>query len=130
MKVLIADDEQILRDLFSLKMKEAGYEVATAVDGEAAFDTIIKSKGEFDLLITDCNFKKKDGIDGRELSRRVRRLFPSIRIIMVSGGGINSFLPLLNAGIIDAFLGKPFTSNDLKSAVASLLSAKPALQQA
>lgn len=59
-KILLVDDDQYLRELYLEILKDAGYEVATAVNGEEALTAL--STGGFDLVLLDIMMPKLDGI--------------------------------------------------------------------
>ncbi len=66
-KILAVDDSRTMRDMVSFTLKGAGFEVVEAEDGE---DALTKLPGDkFDLVITDVNMPKMDGIT---LIRRLR----------------------------------------------------------
>jgi two-component system chemotaxis response regulator CheY len=59
-KILAVDDSKTMRDMVSLTLRNAGYEVAEAADGEQAVATL--GANRVDLVITDLNMPKMDGI--------------------------------------------------------------------
>jgi CheY-like chemotaxis protein len=58
-KVLVADDEEVIRKFLSIHLVKCGYDVIEAVDGEEALEQL--GKEDFDLLICDIIMPKKDG---------------------------------------------------------------------
>jgi DNA-binding response OmpR family regulator len=58
-KILIVDDEEIIRKILRIHLDKLGYEVKEAVDGEQAIEEL--GKDDFDLLICDILMPKKDG---------------------------------------------------------------------
>jgi len=58
-KVLIVDDEEVIRKFLKIHLDKLGYEVREAADGEQAMEEL--GKGDFDLLICDILMPKKDG---------------------------------------------------------------------
>jgi two-component system chemotaxis response regulator CheY len=64
--ILTVDDSSSVRQMVSFTLKEAGYEVVEAKDGQDALD---KLKGQIDMIITDLNMPNMDGI---ELIKKVR----------------------------------------------------------
>ncbi|KKS95883.1 MAG: Fis family transcriptional regulator [Candidatus Gottesmanbacteria bacterium GW2011_GWA2_43_14] len=59
-KILVVEDEQYLRDLYVELLKEDGYEVASAIDGEIAYDLI--TKNSYDLVLLDLVMPRMPGI--------------------------------------------------------------------
>ena len=70
-KILVVEDDQFLRELYDELLKEEGYEVTLAEDGEKGLAQI--QKGGFDLILLDIMLPK---IDGLEILRRVKNKPP------------------------------------------------------
>ena len=79
-KVLVADDEEIIRELAKEVLEAEGYEVVTAEDGSAALSKI--AEGGIDLLLTDI---KMPEIDGLRLIREARKVTPDLPSIIMTG---------------------------------------------
>jgi CheY-like chemotaxis protein len=58
-KILIVDDEEVIRKFLKIHLTKLGYEVKEAADGEQAIEQL--KKGNFDLMICDILMPKKDG---------------------------------------------------------------------
>ena len=80
--ILVVDDEGPICELLSSILEKAGYQVVCANDGRAASEAV--AQGKFDLVITDLLMPERDGL---ELITEVRRRFPGVRIIAMTGGG-------------------------------------------
>jgi two-component system cell cycle sensor histidine kinase/response regulator CckA len=111
--VLIAEDQDEVRELAALFMRSAGYTVLTARDGVEALATLQRSAQPIDLLVTDVVMPN---MRGPELAKRLRSLQPEIKVIYMSGyleynKGNGEFL---EGGY---FLQKPFTRETLVSKV-------------
>ncbi len=78
-KVLIVDDSEMVRNFHSYILRDAGFEVQTAADGAEALEKFLSDT--FDLIITDINMPKMDGLS---FIRRVREIDAHIPIIIVS----------------------------------------------
>jgi len=116
--VLIAEDEEGVRELASEFVSSAGYTVLTAKDGQEALEIAERSPGSIHLLITDVVMPK---MRGPELAKRLKALQPYLRIVYMSGyleynSGNGQFL---EEGF---FLQKPFSRNTLVSKVDEALS--------
>ena len=79
-RILVADDEQVVRDLFVRFLTREGYEVSAAFDGIDALDKIRRTP--YNMLILDLRMPRMNGI---ELLDRVRDLDKSIIIIAITG---------------------------------------------
>lgn len=97
-RILVVDDEPAIRTVYELLLKSSGYEVRTAADG---FQALIElRRGVPDLLICDLSMPNMNGF---ELLSVVRRRFPQIAVIAISG----EYWSDTPAGLIaDAFLPK------------------------
>ncbi|BCL60887.1 transcriptional regulator [Desulfomarina profundi] len=82
MKILIIDDDEIIRELFRMWLERAGYEVYDAADGREGM--AIQEKTPVDMLICDLIMPVQEGIETITL---FNDKFPEIGIIAISGGG-------------------------------------------
>lgn len=78
-RILIIDDEAVVRDLLVRVLGDAGHEVAAVETGEAAL--MMLASQPFDLLIVDKNLP---GMSGLEVLRLVKANHPSLRAIMIT----------------------------------------------
>jgi DNA-binding NtrC family response regulator len=115
--ILVADDQDDLREILRIKLTAAGHRVVTAANGHEASEAFARE--EFDLVVTDLLMPEKDGI---ELICELRQIRPKLPIIAMTGGGQwkNSFdfLKLARALGSIAILEKPFKDADLMKALA------------
>lgn len=113
-RILIIDDDDLLRDLLVKSLEMAGHTVFQASDGQAGFELF--RSAPVDLVITDLVMPVQEGV---ETIMRLRRLTPDLPIIAMSGGVPNSSLYLKIAEKIGAHrvLPKPFTPQKLLEAV-------------
>jgi len=118
--ILVVDDDPIVRENISVLLMAAGYNVVLAEDGFAALVQLRKTAPDF--LISDLNMP---GMSGFELLSVVRRRFPEILTLAMSGGAYaRDELPF---GVIaDAFLTKTGQSEPLFSTLRQLLGTGPA----
>lgn len=83
MRILIADDDETLRELLTMLLTRNGHEVVAAKDGEAAFREFMTTHGnEFDAVITDYQMPRKNGI---VLIMDIRAIKPEQKCILVTG---------------------------------------------
>jgi signal transduction histidine kinase len=116
--VLIAEDEEGVRELASEFVSSAGYTVLTAKDGMEALAIAERSDTQIHLLITDVVMPK---MRGPELAKRLKALHPDLRIVYMSGylEYNSSNGQFLEEGF---FLQKPFSRNTLVSKADEALS--------
>jgi CheY-like chemotaxis protein len=82
--ILIIDDEPQIRSMLKLMLERDGYEVAEAPDGVEGIR--IYRQNPADLIITDLIMPNKDGIG---VIIDLKKEFPNVKIIAMSGGGLN-----------------------------------------
>lgn len=95
----------------------------TAANGNEALDRLKALGDEFDAVVLDLMMP---GLDGAATLRELRRLLPSLPVLMVSGYGHERLLAQVEELGVDAFLRKPFTYAALSKALASVLRVKRA----
>ncbi len=111
-KILVVDDEEMIRDLCNHILSAEGYQVTVASNGAAALEAL--DRDDMDLLVTDI---KMPGMDGLELFERVKQLDQEIVTIFITGHGtLDTAIESLMRGV-DGFVLKPFTQEELLGAV-------------
>jgi signal transduction histidine kinase/ActR/RegA family two-component response regulator len=120
-RVLVADDEELVRDVLRRVLEGAGYRVTAVADGLAAVETATREP--FDLVILDAVMP---GASGRVAWERIAAARPASRFLVVSGYAADTFPleSLERAGV--PLLGKPFTERSLLGAVRAALDESPA----
>jgi PAS domain S-box-containing protein len=124
--ILLVEDQEAVRSLAKAALKQHGYQVIEASDGEEAIAVAEGYSGEIQLLLTDVVMT---GMNGKELSERLLALRPSLKVLFVSGYTANVIAP---GGVLDhgiAYMPKPFSPDGLAAKVRKVLSdpAKPAV---
>ena len=118
-RIILIEDSNNLRGILKKTLEYEGHEVLEAQDGKAGEKLYRKECP--DLVITDIIMPNKDGI---ETIIELRRDFPGIKILAISGGGrIGSehYLDMAKSLGAHDILGKPFKQNDLLKSVRKLL---------
>jgi putative nucleotidyltransferase with HDIG domain len=111
-KILVVDDEDIIRDVCRDILSAEGYQVTTASNGTAALEELSRSTPE--LMITDI---RMPGIDGLELFERVKARKQEVVTIVITGHGtLDTAIESLTRGV-SGFIRKPFTQEELLGAV-------------
>jgi len=122
-RILVIDDEPSVRELLCAMLIEDGYDVAEAADGKAGMDLFRERRA--DLVITDLIMPEKEGI---ETILELRRHFPEVKIIAMSGGGIidaGDYLGMARGVGAHRVFEKPFGVSDMLNAVRELLNPPP-----
>ncbi|MGD8963042.1 MAG: response regulator [Desulfobacterales bacterium] len=83
-RILIIDDESQIRSMLRLMLERVGYEVIEAADGMEGISQYRDNPA--DLIITDLIMPNKDGIG---MIIELKKEFPKVKIIAMSGGGVN-----------------------------------------
>jgi CheY-like chemotaxis protein len=112
-RILIADDEKVLRMLMAEALKSYDYEIDVVKNGIEAISYI--EKRSYDLIITDYMMPEMDGL---ELTRRIKAKYPSIPILVITGNG--PVQDLLKSGAT-ACIMKPFNIFELQNTVKNIL---------
>ena len=110
-KVLVVDDQDVVRDVIRLTLEGAGYEVLVAATPLEAI-ALARSDGPIDLLVTDVVMPQMDAF---ELADRIACEVPGVKILYTSG--------YTDAGAEGPFIQKPFTPAQLVEMVSSVLAA-------
>jgi len=115
-RVLIVDDEQSMRDLLAIMLRQAGYEVTVADGGETAIEAL---KGDsFDLVVTDLRMRK---IDGMAVLRAAKEHSPRTVVLVVTAyASTETAVEAMKLGAYD-YVTKPFKLDELKVTVANAL---------
>jgi CheY-like chemotaxis protein len=116
-KLLVVDDEDLNRRLYSEILVAAGYSVLVAENGDDAMK--ILGRQAVDLVLTDLYMPEREGI---ETIQAIRRTLPGTRIVAMAGSGGHVLLRMARMLGADASLRKPIPPTELISVVHQLLS--------
>ena len=120
-RVLIAEDEDVLRALCARALLSDGHEVKAARDGSEALDLLMREGGGFDLLLTDIRMPQMDGI---ELALTAGRDYPDLTIVFMTGYADQRERAHGLDAIIHDVIAKPFSVAALRAAVNEALTVK------
>jgi CheY-like chemotaxis protein len=109
-KILIVDDEQIIRDILSNTLIYLGYHVAVVSSGKEALQLF--HQNSFDLVITDLNMP---GIDGWSVATRVKEESPRTLVGLMTAQDPETLGKELEGSSVDFALFKPFTLEELEA---------------
>jgi len=111
-RILVADDEDLMREYVEEALARAGYDVSAVAHGEEAIDRF--KAGGFDVVVTDLKMAPVNGID---VLRAIKSESPqAICIVMTAYGTIETAVEALKEGAADYIL-KPFAPDELELAV-------------
>lgn len=83
-KILVIDDDEMIRYVITLMLESDGFEVNEAGNGKEAMDYI--KKQSFDLVITDIEMPEMNGF---EIINKLHKDFPNVKIVVISGAGFS-----------------------------------------
>lgn len=120
-RILVVDDDELVRSTVRATLKRAGHEVIEAQDGLQASDAL--ARNPVDVVVSDIIMPEVDGIG---LLLKLRKQYPTLKVIVISGGGRTQnvdFLRMARTLGADLALAKPFTPEELQRAVQDVLAA-------
>jgi signal transduction histidine kinase len=115
-RILLVEDEAMVRDITAEYLRRRGYHVQEAQDAPAALD-LFRAAPDFDLLITDVGLP--NGMNGRQLAGIIRETAPTLPILFITGYAGAAGTDQLDPGM--KILTKPFTLPALTAQVESML---------
>jgi DNA-binding response OmpR family regulator len=117
-KLLLVEDEHLLRGLIAQFLRGEGFEVVEAADGSQAVG-LFSSSGPFDLVLLDLNLPL---ICGVEVCQRIKGLQPEQPVIICSAAILDTHIAALRDMQVEQFLSKPYHPLELLSRIAVELS--------
>jgi two-component system, cell cycle sensor histidine kinase and response regulator CckA len=121
-KILVMDDEDLIRDLVAELLIQLGYEVSSVKDGASAINAYqqAKNSGEpFDAIIMDLTIP--GGIGGQEALQRIREIDPNVRAIVSSGYSHDPVMANYKGYGFVGVLLKPYDTDDIAAKLKSVL---------
>ncbi len=118
-RILIIDDEDIIRSSCERILKPAGYVVESSKSGSEGLD--ILARRSFDLVLTDLKMPDMDGID---VLIKIKERWPQTEVIIMTGyGTVKTAVRAMKIGVFD-YIEKPFTPDDLLNLTSKALERK------
>lgn len=118
-RIMVIDDEKIVCDMTKMTLQQEGYDVETFLNAAPALERLKEQK--FDVVITDYKMK---GIDGMEVLKTVKSLYPDTKVIMITAfANLDAAIEALRSDVHD-FFPKPVKIKELKASIARALGGK------
>ena len=117
-RILVAEDDDTIRDLVVRALTEDGHELTAAANGAAALDALNQQNGGFDLLLTDVKMPIMDGI---ALALAAGRDHPDVAIMLMTGFADQRERAHRLDALVHDVIAKPFTVDQIKGAVREAL---------
>jgi DNA-binding response OmpR family regulator len=119
LRILVVDDERVIREVLAYLLTDEGHEVVTAADGSAALKKF--SEGTWDAVITD---RVMPEMSGEELAAEIKKRSATTPVIMVTGFlGARERVGVQSAAI-DLVITKPFTLSGILEGIQQVLPRK------
>ncbi len=113
-KLLIVEDDESVRTLAARALERAGHAVDIAADGAQGLAMIKAARGGYDLVVSDIRMPEMDGI---EMAIAAAALFPSMRIMLMTGYADQRERAEELDGIVLDVVQKPFTLAEIRARV-------------
>jgi len=117
--VVVIDDQEPIRRIVRRALEQAGHQVLDAEDGELGLQLL--ERHAVDVVLSDIFMP---GMDGIQMLRQIRKQYPAVKVIVMSGGDSSGMLDLRrDAELLGAVksLSKPFTTHEIVAVVNSVL---------
>ncbi len=116
MRALVVDDSPVIVEIISHTLRKAGFEVASAANGDDGFAAF--QLADFDIVLTDITMPECDGI---EMTEMIRAVSPEVPIVMVTAANDQSYMTRARQAGATAYLLKPIDGISLRSTVEELV---------
>jgi len=117
-RILIVDDEHLIRNVLKIAFEMMGCQVDTAADGSLAYEFFLKHKHDIDMVILDMHMPE---MEGREVFQKIRKANRKQKVMMISGNaGYEDWKDILAENITE-FVSKPFSLSKITSKVENMI---------
>ncbi len=117
-RILIAEDEDGVREFLTRALVHVGYEVTAVADGSEALQAL--QGASFDLLLTDIVMPELDGV---ALALKATKDYPELRIVLMTGYAAEQARAHNLDALVHEVVSKPFTMSEICAVVKSALAA-------
>ncbi len=108
--ILVADDEEFVRESAAMMLEDCGFEVLTTVDGEQALEIYRKNRARIDLVLLDMMMPR---MNGEQAFRELKRLNPNVRVLLSSGYSEQETMHRFSGEGPAGFIQKPYIPEKL-----------------
>ena len=125
LSILVVDDEPSVRETLAEMLESMGHRVMLAESGQNALQTL--SGNKCDLVFTDLAMPE---MDGWETTREIRKRWPEMNVVLVTGYGTGTLPPLGEDRLVNGIIGKPFDFSQISQTITSVMANEPVLENA
>jgi len=116
LRILVVDDEEIIRNILLDMLRQDGHSVQTAVDGRDALEYL--ESGSWDLVLSDLTMPR---LDGAALLKIIRERWPETLVIIITAyGSVDSAVSAMREGAYD-YITKPFLIEEIRLRIRNIL---------
>ncbi len=118
-RILVIDDEEVVRSVLSRTLANVNHEVTLATDGEKGVQLF--QEGKFDMVLTDLGMP---GMSGWEVCRMIKRISPDTPVGMITGWGAEMSQSKMDEYGLDFLISKPFDLKQILNVVAETMESR------
>jgi two-component system cell cycle sensor histidine kinase/response regulator CckA len=125
LSILVVDDEASVRETLAEMLQVMGHRVIVAESGQNALQAL--DRNSCDLVFTDLAMPE---MDGWETSREIRKRWPNMNVVLVTGYGTGTVPPNGEDNLVTGIIGKPFDFSQISQTITSIVGNQTVLENA